>query len=343
MPPKHYPEYAKEKSLSGIRIGVVREYMSKKLFTPADYQTIDIVSAAVDDLRKLGADVVDPGPEGELFTGCLRKYVPAAENKLFTKRFPEMFPVDKDGKPVGDHVSTLVDLTVDPSKVPDAINLRSFGSAQAVGEAKYQLDVYLRKRGDANIHSNTDLVNKANYYDDPKFVSQKTARENADKPLNYDMADRMLHRFAVQQVILQCMQEQNLDAVVYPTAALPPAKIGAPPTPQVACRGGVWTFLGAQGFPAMTVPAGFTTETYDWVRDPSVEPAKPSPECTGGAGGGGNKPEGVRMVGPTPAKLPVGMDILARPFGEPVIFKIASAYTAATKHRTPPPDFGPVP
>ncbi|MDR3415145.1 MAG: amidase [Nevskia sp.] len=343
MPPKHYPEYAREKSLSGIRIGVVREYMSKKLFTPADYQTIDIVSAAADDLRKLGADVVDPGPEGALFTGCLRKYVPAAENKLFTKRFPDLFPVDKDGKPVGDHVATLLDMTMDPSKVPDVLNLRTFGSAQAVGEAKYELDVYLRKRGDSNIHSNTDLVNKANYFEDPKFASQKTARENADKPMVYDTADRMLHRFAVQQVILQCMQEQNLDALVYPTSALPPAKIGAPSTPQAACRGGVWSFLGGQGFPAMTVPAGFTTEVYDWVRDSSVEPAKPNPECGGGGGGGNAKPEGVRMTGPIPAKLPVGMDIVGRPFGEPVIFKIASAYTAATKHRMAPPDFGPVP
>ena len=32
-----------------------------------------------------------------------------------------------------------------------------------------------------------------------------------------------------------------------------------------------------------------------------------------------------------------------RPFGEPVLFKIASAYEQATHHREPPPDFGPLP
>jgi amidase len=48
-------------------------------------------------------------------------------------------------------------------------------------------------------------------------------------------------------------------------------------------------------------------------------------------------------VGPTPAKLPVGVDFLARPFAEPTLLRIASAYAAATKHRTPPPDFGPIP
>jgi len=136
------------------------------------------------------------------------------------------------------------------------------------------------------------------------------------------------------------MQEQNLDALVYPTSNLPPMKIGAPSTPNVNGRTGVWSFLGSQGFPAMTVPAGFTTEVYDWVRDPTAPVPPPPPEGTGGGGGGLR--EGTRMVGPTAAKLPVGMDIVGRPFGEPIIFKIASAYEAATKHRTPPTEFGPI-
>jgi hypothetical protein len=33
---------------------------------------------------------------------------------------------------------------------------------------------------------------------------------------------------------------------------------------------------------------------------------------------------------------------LKRPFSEATLFRIASAYEAATKHRIPPPDFGPV-
>src|SRR5258705_13287616 len=52
---------------------------------------------------------------------------------------------------------------------------------------------------------------------------------------------------------------------------------------------------------------------------------------------------GTRLVGPTPAKLPVGIDFAARPFDEPTLFKIASAYERATKHRMPPPEFGPLP
>ncbi|WP_029922642.1 amidase [Nevskia soli] len=340
MPAQPYPSFATAKSLKGLRIGVVREYMSKKLFTPAEAETIDIVGRAADDLRKLGADVVDPGPEGELFTACLRTYEPALDNVLFTRRFPQQFPVDDKGKPVGDHIARLLDMTMDPSLVPPDVNIRTIGQAQAIGEAKFELDWYLRKRGDANIKSNTDLVNKANYFSDPKFASQKEARANADKPMEYNTAERMLRRFAVQQLMLQCMQEQNLDALVYPTAAQPPARIGAPAIPPLNGRNSnvVWSFLGSQGFPAITVPAGFTTEVYDWVRDPS---APLPPESTGG-GPTGTPREGTRMTGPFPDKMPVGVDFVGRPFAEPVLFRIASAYEAATHHRMPPPDFGPV-
>ena len=47
---------------------------------------------------------------------------------------------------------------------------------------------------------------------------------------------------------------------------------------------------------------------------------------------------------PTPDwKLPVGVDFIARPFGETLLFRIAAAYEAATKHRRPPDAFGPLP
>lgn len=339
-PAQPYHSFAKAGALSGLRIGVVREYMSKKAFTPADAETIDIVDRAVGDIRKLGATIVDPGAEGELFTSCLRKYTPAMVNKLFTKNYPDLFPVDKDGKPAGDHIDTLVKMTMDPSLVPKDLNLRTLGRAQAVGEGRFELNLYLAQRGDSNIRSNTDLVNKANYYTDANFTSQKQSRQNADKPMELDTTDRMLTRFGVQTMILQCMEEAQFDAVMYPTNMVPPQKIGSPGVPAINGRNSntVWTFLGGQGFPAITVPAGFTTEVYDFVRDPSAAPP-PMPE--GGASGFAPR-EGVRMIGPTAAKLPVGVDFLARPFAEPTLFRIAAAYAAATKHRTPPPGFGPV-
>ncbi len=40
--------------------------------------------------------------------------------------------------------------------------------------------------------------------------------------------------------------------------------------------------------------------------------------------------------------LSVGIMFFGRPFFEPTLLRIASAYEATTKHRIPPPDFGPV-
>src|SRR5882757_6466230 len=114
-PKQPYVSFAHEKSLQGLRIGVVREYMNKKLFNKEDEQTIDLVSDAAKQLGKLGATVVDPGPEGDLFSSCLQKYAPQDDNKLFTKRYPELFPVDKDGKPTTDHVTKLLDVKFNPA------------------------------------------------------------------------------------------------------------------------------------------------------------------------------------------------------------------------------------
>lgn len=347
MPTQPYESFAHEKRLDGIRIGVVREYMNKTLFTKADEQTIDIVSRGVEELRALGATIVDPGAEGDLFSACLRRYAPQDTNALFTRRFPKLFPVDEQGKPTADHTATLLDMKMNPALVPEDLTLRDFGSSSGDGQNKYFMNLYLRERGDTAIRSNTDLLKNSQFHDDPTFPDRKRGRENVEKPMAYDMSDRLLLRFSVQQVILQCMAERNLDALVYPTSNLPPRKLGSPGGPPVNGRrgDGVWSFLGAQGFPVITVPAGFTTETYDLIRDPSA-PATPESAWGSGEGGGGERLPGddhTRLVGPVPAKLPVGMDIVARPFNEPLLLKIASAYTSATHHREAPKDFGPVP
>jgi Asp-tRNA(Asn)/Glu-tRNA(Gln) amidotransferase A subunit family amidase len=140
-----------------------------------------------------------------------------------------------------------------------------------------------------------------------------------------DLASLFQERFASQQVVLQCMAQENLDALVSPAGNIPAYILGAPTEPPLAGRtNSVWGLLGQHGFATLSVPAGFTTRVFDRVRDPAAR-------------------GGTRLAGPVPAKLPVAIMLFGRPFSEPTLLRIASAYEAATKHRMPPPDFGPVP
>ncbi len=342
MPGKPYETFTNERSLHGMRIGVVREYMDRKVFAGPLYATnIDLAERAIDDLRKLGATIVDAPPEG-LFTAYIRRYNPALQNASWSKLYPELFPVDAAGTPTTDHLATLLNMAMDPTKVPGNITLRDIAAAPIVGENKYGFDLYLRQRGDANIKTLDDLVNKANFFKDPYEGEKKTMLLNDNKPMLLDNTARLQRRFAVQQIVLQAMAELNLDAVVYPTGLLPPRKINTPRDPNFHGIGnyGMWTFLGVQGFPAITVPAGFTTEVYDRAPEPNMPAAAAGMRRgNGDVQAGGESPA---VIGPVPAKLPVGIDFLGRPFSEPTLLKIAAAYEAGTRHRAPPAEFGPL-
>ena len=321
-PSQPYATFATTQRLEGVRIGVIREYMNKKLFAKADEESIDIVDRAINDLRKLGATIVDPGPDGALFQDCITRYGPELLNAAFTRQYRELFPTNSAGQPDSDQIAALLDMHLDPGRVPKDLSLRTLNSLGVQGEGKYMINRYLRERGDTNIKSNGDLITKARFYEDPNFPDRKQAREAAERATVLDTSARLQARFALQNLLLQCMQEQRLDALMSPMSTVPPRKLTAPREPTVNGRPPIgWSLIGQQGFPAITVPAGFTTEVWDRV------PAN----------------DGPRLVGPVKAALPVGVDFLARPFDEGTLFRIASAYEAATKHRRPPPDFGPLP
>lgn len=324
VPKEGYASFARASSLKGIRIGVLREYMDKRLFTQADHETIDIVDKAIRGLRELGATIVDPGAEGALFQTCIDQHIPRNLNALFIRAYPALFPAETD------HIAVLRDLYLDPNLAPPKPTIRDFRTrSENVGEAKYYFNRYLKKRGDANIKDLTDLINKSRYYvdtfgRDTRFRDVKSNLQENNKPTTLDVRDRDANRAAIQQTVMQCMATLKLDAVTYPTGNVPAALIKAPIEPDVNGRSHqAWTLLGQMGFPAITVPAGFTTHVFDRVRDKDA-------------------PGGTRLVGPVPAKIPVGIDFLAMPFGEPMLLRIASAYEKATRHRVSPPEFGPL-
>ena len=326
LPSEPYRSFANEKTLNGMRIGVIREHMDKSVFNDADGEAIDLTERAIGDLRQIGATIIDPGPGGALLQSCIDRYFPIYRNRVFIEQNPNLFPSDANGKPATDRISQLVDMYFDPSRVPKGITIRNIGAASNNGMTKYMVNRYLKERGDANIKSMRDLIDKSKFYRDIRpdagFIDRKAALEEINSSMTLDLANIFQDRFANQQIMLQCMAEQNLDALLSPAGNIPAYILGAPIEPPLEGRtNSVWGLLGQHGIPTLSVPAGFTAHVYDRVRDAS----------------------GSRLTGPVEAKLPLGIMFFGRPFSEPMLLRIASAYEAATKHRIPPPDFGPVP
>jgi Asp-tRNA(Asn)/Glu-tRNA(Gln) amidotransferase A subunit family amidase len=328
LPSEPYHSFASERTLNGIRIGVIREHMDRQAFNQADAEAIDLTERAINDLRRLGATIVDPGAGGALLQSCIDKYVPLYRNRAFMEQFANLFPLDSNGKPATDRIAQLVDMFSDPSRVPPGMTIRNIAGASDATLTKYMLTRYLRERGDASIKTLRDLIDKSKFYRDIRpeagFVDRKAALEEIDASSTLDLANLFQNRFAYQQVVLQCMAQANLDALVSPAGNIPAYILGAPIEPPLAGRtNSVWGLLGQHGFPTLSVPAGFTGHVLDRVRDAAA-------------------PGGTRLLEPTPAKLPLGIMFFGRPFSEPTLLRIASAYEAATRHRVPPPDFGPV-
>jgi hypothetical protein len=182
--------------------------------------------------------------------------------------------------------------------------------------------------------------------------------DTLDTPANTSHTLRMQ---ALRRILYKVMADNNLDALVYVYNTVPPpivlpnripkdydarieprvlkagTKLSDPnllPGEQILTKDlDLWRGASSSwsvnlspvsGFPAIVVPAGFTREVYDRVPD-------------------ANDPNGSRLVGPKPDQLPVAMEFLGRPFDEALLFEIASAYEAGTKHRRPPKGFGPLP
>jgi Asp-tRNA(Asn)/Glu-tRNA(Gln) amidotransferase A subunit family amidase len=100
---------------------------------------------------------------------------------------------------------------------------------------------------------------------------------------------RLAARDTLRQAIVQVMDANRLDVLVYPTARRIAPLIGGN---QAGSNAG----LSAQtGCPAITVPAGFVEGGF-----------------------------------------PVGVELLGRPFAEPVLLALAYSYEQATHHRRPP-------
>jgi Asp-tRNA(Asn)/Glu-tRNA(Gln) amidotransferase A subunit family amidase len=350
LKPVPYREFANRTSLAGKRLGLVRDFMIEA--TIADRDNLRVANDALAEMRQLGATIVDPL---DVHT-AIAEVMTAFEPSFFTQVFPEAIPAGS--KPI----DRLVTFASDPRTLRGGVrgvNLRMIAGQARGEEAKYALNLYLKERGDTKFRSVEDMyATKAFLGENDHLRNSFGAKaETLDTQNN---TSHTLRQQALRRILYKVMADNNLDALVYPYNTVPPplvfpsrvpAAYDSRLEPRVLKAGtklsdpnllpgesslekdlDLWRGAASSwavnlspvsGFPAIVVPAGFTSVVYDRVPDPS-------------------DPQGSRLDGPKRDQLPVAMEFLARPFDEAVLLEIASAYEAGTKHRRPPKGFGPL-
>jgi amidase len=126
------------------------------------------------------------------------------------------------------------------------------GSSVINLEFKEDLANYLAKNGNPPVHSLEEIVRGGLLHS--SMVAPMNLRLAAKGRDSHEYQIALAKRTAMQQTILKLMEDQKLDALAYPTLKRKPARIGDP-------QGGPTCQLSATtGFPAITMPAGFTAD-----------------------------------------------------------------------------------
>jgi Asp-tRNA(Asn)/Glu-tRNA(Gln) amidotransferase A subunit family amidase len=183
---------------------------------------------------------------------------------------------------------------VDPAAVPGFDGLRR-SQGGGCNEFKYDLNNYLHALGDkAPMHSLEEIIKSRRVH--PSIQARLEGAQSADDEpgVSPGCKAREAFRAKLRTAVLELMDGSRLDALVYPTWSNVPRLIGDLNTP-----GGDnnQLFSPSTGFPAITVPMGYTR-------------------------------------GDT---LPIGLQFFGRAWSEPALLKLAYAYEQATHHRRPPP------
>ncbi|MGE3959134.1 MAG: amidase family protein [Vicinamibacterales bacterium] len=191
--PRTYNSFVGDAGLGDITIGVLAPLFGG---TPDDQEVAAIVRNAVEDIRSMGAGVVE---------------IP----------FPGLEELLRD---------------------TSVIN----------AEFKWDLEDYLARYPSPPVRTLADILLSGKY--DPAVAGVlKRASETAARDSEaYRQA--LSRREQARQAVLEVMSQNNITAFVYPTLRRKPAPIGQP-------QGGSNCQLSATtGFPALSMPAGFTTD-----------------------------------------------------------------------------------
>jgi Asp-tRNA(Asn)/Glu-tRNA(Gln) amidotransferase A subunit family amidase len=212
----------------------------------------------------------------------------------------------------------------------DKFNIRTVTSSPATASFSLHFAQYLQQRGDAIVKDWASLNANAKYYTEDRTVAMKNWENKLDIQ-SAGITQRVKMREVMRMVVNKVMQQNKLDVLVNPTTTIPQARIGYASQPTVNNRPvGRFPTSADLGIPEITVPAGFNTVIY--------EPHYALNDKQDGYINVANNAEKTSMSAP----MPIGISFWAGIGEEPTLIKVASIYEAATKHRAPPPAFGPV-
>ena len=182
---------------------------------------------------------------------------------------------------------------IDPVAVEGLDEMRRAQSG-GCNQFKFDLNRYLARLGDkAPMHSLDEII-KSHQFHPSVQVRLESAQASDDVPgESPGCRSREQFREKLRAGVVQLMDAARLDALVYPTWSNPPRLIGDLNTP-----GGDnnQLFAPSTGFPAITVPMGYTRA----------------------------------------GTLPAGLQFFGRAWSEATLIRLAFAYEQATHHRHPP-------
>jgi len=328
------------KPLAGVRIGIVREYMVKHAVNDAamsDHVDAEIKRVLRDELGATLVESFDPAypddPEipnmAYNFQAAIAEIVPIHLPELLRQKTGEALTYAVDGHDVTQR-DYMVRVAEGLAPLSTDLNLRTINNSPATASFSYHMAQYLLRRGDARVIDWTSLNANAKHSTENRSVAMHNWENKLDL-VSDGITRRMKMREAMRLAVLNVMHHNDIDVFVNPTITVPPARIGYASQPSVNSRPqGRFPTSANLGIPELTVPAGFNTVIYEpkYVLNAAKD----------------DYDEVTNSTDPTflDTPLPVGISFWGGPGDEPVLFRIASAYEAATHHRQAPAALPPV-
>jgi amidase len=333
-----------EKPLQGLRIGILREHMVKRTANHeaiSDQMDREIKTVLHD---RLGAELVEsitPGYADDPEVPNLRYSFSDALSEILPWLMPEMFSRRNSRGQLAfavpgydvtsyDYLLKLSKRQAPLTSAVDITNFESFGAKPIpcglCADFVFDVDRYLMDRGNARITSWAAWTSNAKFRDDASRAAAENWLRFAARTAE-SKGDRLARSHVARMALARVMYENRIDLFVHPENTAPPPRIQGPFVGPNSLDG-ITPFFQ---IPRIVVPAG----TTDVVYEPRYALSADKRSYTSVVARGTPK---SKLAHP----MPVALTFFAGQGEEPVLIKVGTAYESATRHRRPPPTFGPI-